>query len=134
MGSDGGGWRQVRRGPVHLRARAAAVGEAVLTTRGVEQARDGMWLLEAPGGEHFLTGGEVVARYGPARAPEASPFGWTDFEIPAATAEARPADAGEEVVTPAGTQRARAGEWLVRGPSGTFLFSDASFRALYQEL
>jgi len=111
----------------------AAVGEAVLTTRGVEHAGDGMWLLEAPGGERFLTGSEVVARYGRGRAPDASPFGWTDVEIPAATAEARPAAVGEDVETATGRRTARSGDWLVRGPSGTYLFPEASFRALYQE-
>jgi hypothetical protein len=127
------GWRAVHREPVRVRARPAAVGEAVLTPRGVEDAGPDMWVIEASGGQTFLGHRRLVARWA-ARAPgENGRFGWLTFEIPAATAEARPVAAGEVVETVTGERTAQPDEWLVRGPGGTYLLPGVAFHALYTE-
>jgi hypothetical protein len=115
-----------------MRARAAVVGEAVLTPRGVEYAGSDMWLLEAAGGERSLNDGRLVEHYASAPEREASRYGWISFEIPSATASARPARAGEPVVTAYGLRTARADEWLVHGPGGTYHFPAPVFHGLYR--
>lgn len=127
------GWRPVHRDPVRVRARPAAVGEAVLTPRGVEDAGPDMWVIEATGGQTFLGHRRLVERWAARALEEPARFGWLTFEIPAATAEARPVDGGEVVETMTGERVAQPGEWLVRGPGGTHLLPGPAFHALYTE-
>ena len=64
---------------------------------------------------------------------ETARFGWLTFQIPAATAQARPVTPGEVVETVTGKRTSQPGEWLVRGPAGVYLLPGSAFHALYTE-
>jgi hypothetical protein len=127
-------WRVVHRGAARLRARPAAVGEAVLTLHGVEYAEAGAWVVEATRGQRFLVGRDAVELHARGGLVDANRYGWVDLDVPASTAQARPAAAGEPIDTAAGVRTASAGDWVVRGSSGTYLFPGPVFHTIYTEI